>query len=199
MSDLMRDLESEAADVSSIPSDDSLTRARRKAQELVDAERLRDELEQKLRDANVRLWDLKMREVPDLFAELGVDSLGLPGAGVDVEIGPYCKANISADWDTERREAGFEHLDALGAGDIVKNTITVTFPRGHDAERAEWLERVRGLNFSFEQPELVEARFVPWNTLTAFVKEQVQRGNTDLDLEKLGAQVGTIAIIKKRK
>lgn len=196
--DLMEQLAAEAAEQLPVPTDEGMARARRAAQEMVNLESEVESLEEQLKARKVRLWDVKTKELPDLFGELGIDSLGLQEVELDLVIVPYYKANISADWPEEQREAAFQYLEEIGGGDIVNNTVTVVFPKGHYDELREWMERVQGLNFEFDPPEMVEAKMVPWNTLTAFVKEQVQKG-TVLELDKLGATVATIAKIKKRK
>ena len=40
---------------------------------------------------------------------------------------------------------------------------------------------------------------VPWNTLTSYVREQVEGDHPPLDLEILGATAGQVVKIKKRK
>lgn len=197
MSDLMQQLQSEAESLSTMPSDAGVARLRKAAQRLVELDRLVDMLDEELKQAKKDRWDLQTRELPDLFAELNTDRIGLPDEGVDVVSKPFVQANIAADWEPERREAAFEHLDSVGGADIVKNVVKFEFSRGHADEMDEFLEKVRGLNFSFEPPQAEVTKTVPWNTLTAFVREQVRAG-TVLDLEKLGATVGTKADIKKR-
>lgn len=192
-----------AVDVSKLPSDDKLRRAAAMARRMVDLQRELKRLEDETKKANVALWDLQTRDMPDLFAEIGTDSVGVPGEGdepgYDVVLSTITKAAILADWPEDKRSDAFQHLEDLDAADLIKNTITVTFPRGHDDERQEWLRKVRGLNLDFDPPELVESRAVPWNTLTAWVKEQLRSGNKDLVLEKIGATHGTFAVINKRK
>jgi hypothetical protein len=198
--DFFEQLAAEAADMSSVPTEAGTAQLREMAQRMVALDTQVTLLEAQLKAANIELWDLRTSKMPELMGKLHTDSFGLPEAGVDLVEEPYYKANISADWDDDKREAGFAELDRVGGGDIVANTVTVSFPRGHDNERTEWIEKVRGLNLTFDPPEMTERRAVPWNTLTAFVKEQFQRrGNPHaLDLEKLGATVGTIVKIKRR-
>lgn len=196
MADSFEDLlAQEAAQIDSTPSDAGLARLRKKGQEMLEMDQRIKTLENELKEANVAYWDVRTKDMPDLMAEIGLSSFTLSD-GTEVRVDPYYKANISADWPEDKREASFAHLDDLGAGDIIKTVVTVSFGRGMADELQEWLEKVRGLNFSFDPPPLEMGRSVPWNTLTAFVKEQVTRGKGDkLDLELLGATVATIAKI----
>lgn len=195
--DFLSSLESEAADLSTVPTDAGAARLRIAASKMVALEKQKESLEAQLKATNVELFETKTRTLPDLFAEIGTDIIGVPDSGVDVKVVPYVHANIAADWDDEKKNAAFEHLESVGGGDIVKNTVTVVFTRGQYDELLEWIEKVKGLNLPFDPPDMTVAKTVPWNTLTAFVKEQVGRG-TVLDLEKLGATVGSIAKIQKR-
>lgn len=195
----MSQLEAEAAaDLSSAPSDAGMARLTKLGTRMAELQTRIDELDAELKANNIELYELRTKTMVDLMHELHSDHLGLPEAGYDVVLQQFCHANIKADWSEEQREAGFAELDRLEAGDLVKNTITIVFGRNMAAERAEWLEKVRGLNLSFDPPEMKEARAVQWNTLTAFVKEQVKKG-TVLDLEKLGATVGHEVVLNKRK
>lgn len=195
--------EEAAADMSRVPSDEKIARLRKMGQQFFDLQATRDDLEKRLKDANVALYEMRMKTMPELMAELRTDSIGLPGANVDIVAKPYYHANIAADWDDEKKEAAFAHIDEMGGGDIIKTTITIFFGRDQHDQMTEWLEKVRGLNLSFEPPEMRLGRAVQWNTLTAWVREQwgKVRGADEpkLDLEKLGATVGTEAVIKPRK
>lgn len=191
------ELASEASVSSSIPNEANLSRVRAKARELYDTSARVAELEAELKAAKTRRWELQMRELPDIMAEVGVDKIGLPGVDVDIVSRPYVRANISAEWDTERQESGFAEIERVGGGDIIRLTLSFNFGRGMYDELQEFLDKIKGLNLSFSPPEAEIAKTVPWNTLTAFVREQVERG-TVLDLDKLGATVGTIVVIKKR-
>lgn len=201
--DFFREMAAEAADMTFVPTEQNQARLRKMATRVVEVERRIKELEDEKKLLNVELYELQHKSMPDLMTEVGVDKIGLPESNADLVLKPYYKANISAEWPEEQRNAAFEHLDYLGLGDIVKNTITVVFPKGWDEERQEWLEKVRGLNLSFDPPEMVETRVVPWNTLTATIKEQYETGKEEflqaVDLKLLGAEVGQIVNIKPRK
>lgn len=167
-------------------------------------------MEEELKARKVALYELKMKRLPDLMTELKQDKIGLPGVGefgADIESKPYYHANISNEWEPERVEAAFDYLDEIGAGDLIKNVVVMQFSRG-EHERAKVFVRAvgafmtamadMGLELPGDLPEPVVRMSVPWNTLTAFVREQTVAG-TILDLDKLGAEVGTQAIVTFRK
>jgi hypothetical protein len=206
-SDLFRDLAAEAAIVAeAMPTEGNTARLVKMATKYVELEARKKQLDADLKAVNVELWDLRHKHLVDLMNEIGTDHIGVPDANADVVLLPYYKANIAAEWTDEAKAAAYAHLEELGLGDILKNTITVVFPKGWDEERAEWLEKVRGLNLSFDPPEMIEAKSVPWNTLTATVKEQVNAGkhlNEDgtprMKFDLIGAVVGHEVTLKARK
>lgn len=166
-------------------------------------------LELQLEEAKKRRFELTMRELPDYMLRVGQDRMGLESWGVDLVREPYYHANIRADWPDEQREAAFRWLTANGHEDLIKTTFTIVFPRRMFAV-ALWLkEKIKSLKYPKEKlsgiqvkeiamPDASVALGVPWNTLTAFVREQVEAGAV-LPLETLGATVGWIVKVKQRK
>lgn len=180
-----------------VPTDDELKRLRNLCSLLAGKQERKKELEDALKQVNETIWNLEMKEIPDLASEIGVDSVGLPDYDADILVRPYYKANIPQTWPQDQRDAAFEYLDDVGLGDIVRNEVR--FVLGRDSEEAVLaiVEAVRRSNHpDIPDPEI--GRSVPWNTLTSAVREMVERGEA-LDLEKIGATVGQRAQIKKRK
>jgi hypothetical protein len=159
------------------------------------------EMAERTREANKELQDLEFRELPDLFQELRLSRLGLDPAGnlpaYDAELKDYFKANIVADWPPEQREAGFAVLVSHGAADLIKNTIVVELGRG-DNDTA-------GLITKFLQAYSIPYNLVPavaWNTLTAWLKDQVKKKGvtfTTAELDAIGGRVGKVVEAKPRK
>lgn len=231
MSNFLDDLarEAQAVDLEVVPTEEGSARLRKAALEMYETERAIAELEKQVKDKKARLTELSQRTVPDIMAEIGQDTIGLPDAGehgVDIISSPYYHANISKDWEEDRRQAAFALLERKGAGDLIRNLITLSFTRGEhdkvqvflatlDDERFEELMRehaaemdVRINDFSLPAPA-VELT-VPWNTLTAYVKEQhiagtlhelwMQEEEPPIDpVDTLGATIGVVAKIKPRK
>jgi len=195
--DFLKALQTEAASLETMPSEQGLSRLNRMGRRIVTLDMEIKELQKLMDSKNIELYNLRTRDMPDLMAELNTDRIGLAAENVDIVLGMVYHANIAADWPEEKRDDAFAHLEEKGLGDIIKNTVTVVFGRNNYDNMNEWLEKVRGLNLSFEPPPVSIAKTVPWNTLTATVKEQVKKG-TVLDLEKLGATVGMIVTIKER-
>ncbi len=198
MTELPAHLLDSAIDMSSLASDDQLARARTVATEYAKLERDITDLEAQLKEKRTRYLELSMRELPSVLGELSIDKIGLPEMGVDVVVAPYYKANIAADWPEEKRDAAFTWLEENGHGDLIKSVLSVTFGR-KELELARQLEELIRTQFAGANSHPVSIDMsVPWNTLTAFVREQIQRGES-LPLDTLGATVGSVATVKKRK
>jgi hypothetical protein len=176
------------------PSDSGLSRLSEMGGRLHNLDTDIKALELQLTDLKNKRQDITEREMPDLFDEVGTDRIGLPEAGVDLILKPYYHAVLSKD-DPELQEAGFKWLEENGHGDIIKATLTVEFTRG-ELERAKELQaKVQQLT---NQPVRIEMG-VHWKTLTGFVKEQLERYQAVLPLGLLGATVGRVVKIEKRK
>ena len=219
------DLEAEAASAASgVPSDAASARLRAAAEEVLRADAEVTRLEGELKRAQERRTELVHVTMPGLMEELRQDRIGMPDwgpSGADLVLEPYYRANIGAEWEPERRDAAFAHLEYLGAADIVKNVVSLQFSRGSDALMRAFLQVIDSPEFQdtvavavrqidpgvndVALPPTQVARSVPWTTLTAFVREWTEsagdRNSEDpqMDLEKLGAVVGSVVKIKPRK
>lgn len=195
----MEELRQEASGVSTAPSDGQSRALTILASELLAVEAKIAEHESAISDLKKRQKAIKFTELPDLMKEIGQDKVGLPSWNCDVLLEAYYHANISADWDSDRREVAFAHLDSVGGGDIIKTQLSLSAGRGEYDKMQRVAARVRQMLAEEDlSAEMTMDLSVPWNTLTAFVKEQVRAG-TVIDLEKLGATVGSTVKIKKRK
>lgn len=172
---------------------DKLDRVREMIRQARELEREKEDLNARLTEVNLRLNDMYYRSLPDVFSEAGVTEIGLPAEGNQpayrAECKPYYKANIGADWTSERRAQAFQTLQELGHGDVIKNQFTVQFGRGEDERARAFAETLRSLKLSYDQK-----LDVPWTTLTALVKEEYSKGRSlsTGDLEKIGATVGQV-------
>lgn len=166
--------------------------------------RLRD-LQLRLQDAEdlakglkASINEMEHRVLPDLMAEAGVPSLMVEADGnqpvLEIRSQPYYKAVLPA--NDEDRAAAVQWLEDNGHGDLVKVELVSQFGRG-DVDQARRVEKVlQEMEVSYSSRQNV-----PWQTLTAFVKEQVQKGRalSSDTLALLGAHVGTIVKIKEIK
>jgi hypothetical protein len=157
-----------------------------------------------------RKTDLQMRVMVDAMDAIGQDHVGLADQGCDLVLSDYYKAGLPNPDTvrTDEEKAEYARLREEGialltedAPDILTTTVTVTLPKG-SLERAQ---EIVGLltseqGFGLEPARVKLEEGVHWGTLTSYVKEQVrERRRSDLPLKALGATVGRIVKIVKRK
>jgi hypothetical protein len=177
---------------------DQLTAVRERLAEFRDLNIANEDLEAQIEKNKERLQALRDRELVELFDTAKITSLTLEAVGnypaFTVEIGDYYHANIAADWEPERREKAFAWFRREGHDDVLRNTVIVSF--GKKTAKAQ-----RALVAFLRKNKMVYTNEygIPWNTLTAFVKEQIETYKRTPPLELLGATVGRVAMIKKPK
>lgn len=180
---------------------DQLAQIRSRLRELRDKEAEQVGLQERLTALSVQINKMKTDELPTMFTAAGIRSLGVEAEGnmpaYDLEMRAYYKANISADWPPEKQDAAFEWLVQAGHQDMIKHTIVIEVGLRQKKlmdKVSKLLERLNG-----EDLVITVRRAVPWNTLTAFVREQIEKYKERPPLDLLGATVGQIVERKKAK
>ena len=150
-----------------------------------------------------------MRELPDMMSDVRQNYLELPAEGnhpaVGFKIKPYYKANI--DNNSPLSMQAYDWLEQHGEGDIIKRSVTASLGKDSGEEYAQITE------FLDSQGVDYESKFgVPWNTLTAWLKDRHQRwldqqgksirpeDRIDMPpLEPFGAYIGQVVDVKDKK
>lgn len=158
------------------------------------AERYTD-LDEDIKDVEARLKvlkeqarDIAEKQLPDAMAEVGMAKFTLTD-GSEVIVKPYYSAKIS----DEKREECFGWLQDHGHEALIKDEVVLTFNRGEHEKAEEFKAKLeeQGLEYSGKMG-------VHPQTLTAFVKEQVESG-AEFPLELFNVYIGQIAKIKRSK
>lgn len=164
-----------------------------KVAELRDLDMKVAELEERLRECKERRRELTEETLPKMMSLAGVTSVTVPPEGnmlgYIADLKPYYKAAIAASWPDAKKIEAYQYLEKEGYGDIIKHKFTIDLGRDSEDESAALRETLQRLGYSW-----VEDTTVNWQTLTALVKEQAQRGVV-LDLEKIGATIGEVVKI----
>jgi hypothetical protein len=130
--------------------------------------------------------------------DAGIDHIGLPAEGnrpaVDLELRPYYRAHIAANWPEEKREAAFQALRDAGHGDLIQYEISVRLSREEHQLAYSIIEALRD-QFQIH-PEIKES--VHWKTLTAWLQSQFEDHKPLPPLEVIGADIGRVAKFKER-
>lgn len=191
--DLLATMEADAKPATPV----QLTDIRAKLAEYRNLQYEQDSLRQRILDNHEALEKFRFQVLPEIFDSAHISKLRLEPEGnypaFEVEIGAHYHANIAQDWEPERREKAHGWL-AKNAPDLIGQTFTIKFGKKSSRMQkslAAFLRKNK-IDFSNEYG-------VPWNTLTAWIREQIETYKRTPPLELLGAKVGRAAIIKKEK
>tara|TARA_R100000808_G_scaffold299_3_gene1768 strand:+ start:11484 stop:12047 length:564 start_codon:yes stop_codon:yes gene_type:complete len=128
--------------------------------------------EEELRRYKEQSRELSEQVIPDKLAELGVSDLKLSdGSRISAE--PFYSARITA----QNLQTAHEWLRENGHGDIIKNTLTITFGQGEDVLAKELVDQLAKEGYMPETKEAVHP-----STLRAFVKERIESGDPSFDV-----------------
>ena len=145
------------------------------------------EAEQTLGQLKAEYRELSEVDIPSMLSELGLSEITLKD-GNKISTSTYYSARISED----KRDEAFQWLNDNGFGDIVKNTVSVSFGREEDDSARKLVDSLEDNGYTTAQKQWVEPM-----TLKAFVREQVEKGS-DLPLETFNVYIGQkTRIIKK--
>lgn len=176
------------------PSTDALNKLRDKVRRARDIEQEVASIQERAQELQKEKQEILFKELPDLYEEYGVDKLGLEAEGnlpaYDTELKPYYHANIPKDGEDE----AFAWLEKNKHGDLIKTKIIVEMGRGDRALAKKVEAALKKLKVPYSS-----TLGVPWNTLTAFVREQIEQRQTTPPLAILGATVGRVVTLKPRK
>jgi hypothetical protein len=183
-------------------SSDKLDRLREVVREVRDRRAEVAELQERIEQHEKRLSFLLTKELVDMFTEAQVPEIVLGAEGnwpaYRATKVPYYKANISTEWPEDRQLRGFYELEKHGGDALVRTQVIVDLPRGK-GQRARAKTLLRYLNrYKFDHSQRLS---VPWNTLTAWLREQYTKFPNDPkpDLEAIGAHVGEVVRLTEEK
>lgn len=145
----------------------SLERAVQMAELLVRLRKNVESLEAQLDTAKADLRKVEQEDLPDLMAELGLETFRLK-SGELIEV----KQEVDCSITEERRAAAHTWLLSKGFGGLIKTEVVTTFGRG-EIEAAQQLAADIAENTG-HAPAVVE-RVHP-STLKSFIKEQMAAG-----------------------
>ena len=136
-----------------------------------------DVLKEAKRKRERYLYDL----IPAKMQEMGLDKVEVEGNKVSLT------TFVSG---TMQRDIALQHLRQIGAGDFIKNDVSVRFGVSED-------NRARSMQADLEEQgfETVAKTWVEPQTLKKLIRERVENKD-EIDLEIFNAHIGTVAKIK---
>lgn len=160
--------------------------------ELIDAaqaqlaiEKYIEETEARLKDKKESLRKLSQETLPNMMAEIGLESFTLPG-GYKVNIDNIVYAKLP----TNPYEA-FTWLRTNDMDGVIKTQLILNYGKGEDDKVEAIKEALAQLG---EQPEVKST--IHHMTLKALVKEQIENG-TGIPLEAFGAGTIRTSVIRE--
>jgi 3-dehydroquinate synthetase len=124
--------------------------------------------------------------IPAKMSEVGMDKVQVDGNTVSLHT--FVSARMPQ--DPMEKQVALQHLRAVGAGDFVKNTVSVSFGLRQDNQAKSFEADLSDRGLDPESKTWVEPM-----TLKKLIKERVANSQ-EIDLEIFNAHIGTVAKIK---
>lgn len=148
-------------------------------------------LENDLTMAKEALRRVMEQDLPEAMDDVGMTTFTLDD-GTKITVKPFYAASIPDD----RKDEAFKWLQDHDFDSLIKAEVKVNFGKGEFELAQEFMQFIRGFNAKAIDPEYKES--VHWQTLRAFVKEQIEGGHP-LPLDMFGVFVGRKAELKLPK
>lgn len=161
----------------------------RELQEMVEMEALVDQMEEDLKEAKKNLHNLRNGRVPDLMAQMGIDSIGFQGW--DVTIDDFVSGSLPK--DPEKKKAAVAYLTENDGAGMIKTMLSIAFTKNQHNEALALADDLKLKGYEAEVESGVHA-----STLCAWARERKANGEP-LDAEVLGLYTGRVAKAKPRK
>lgn len=149
------------------------------------------ELENQLSITKEQLRRVQEQDLPEAMDAVGMTKFSMED-GTEIKVKPFYAASIPED----RKEEAFDWLKENEFDGMIKAEVKVSFGKGEFEVAKAFMEFIRGFNEKAIDPEYKEN--VHWQTLRAFVKEQIE-GGKPLPLDMFGVFVGRKADLKLPK
>lgn len=147
------------------------------------------ELEEALKEKKKELQRVEEHDLPEAMDRVGMAEFKLTD-GTKISVSTFYNASIPED----RKPEAFSWLDKHGHGALIKAEVKAKFSRGEIEVAREFLDYARRFNGLTDGVALDQS--VHWQTLRAFVKEQVEQG-AGLPLDLFGVFIGRKAKVKR--
>jgi hypothetical protein len=183
-------------DAAKPPPKDRLEALRLKIAELRALELERETISERLAENGKKLFEMKTKTIVELFDRAKVDNVGIPEDGnlpaYNVEVGWVYSAKLSTLTPEEFAKA--VAYIKKHEPDMLKTTYTINFGMGEDKRRKAFEALLKKNKFDYSS-----SFGVPPNTLTAWVKEQIEVHKKSPPLKLLGATAERIVKLIKPK
>lgn len=135
-------------------------------------------VEKELAILNKEIRTLSEVKIPEKFLQMKIQSLTMEN-GAKVTINQVYAANLG-----DRAPVAFEWLRDHGLDDIIKHEVKMNFGQGEEDSAQAVVHALRQAGYFVEDKETIHPQ-----TLKAFVKEQIEMGNTEFPMETFGVHI----------
>ncbi len=156
-----------------LPTDESISALTQLGQDMFEAEESVLLLEAQLKQAKARLMFIATRSVPDVMAELKLESLTMTG-GRKIDV----KDKLAVQPPAANRPMVLQTLIEQGAGALIKTQVSVAFGRGQEDAVKALLNLLQEQGLAAKSESKVES-----STLKKHIKDRLEQGlpvDTDL-------------------
>lgn len=190
MNDVLKMAMEDAAKAEPVP-EDKLERIRHFGAKQRSLTKALADLENNITALKEELRRVVEQDLPEAMDDVGMTKFVLDD-GTTLTIKPFYSASIPE----ERKDEAFTWMKENNFDGMIKAEIKVNFGKGEFEVAQSFLNFIRGFNEKAIDPEYKEQ--VHWQTLRAFVKEQIEGGHP-LPLDMFGVFVGRKAELKLPK
>lgn len=175
-----------AIDAESIPSDEKLGRIKELVSQMGKLEKQIADLEDMTKTAKESLRQITDFKIPEAMAEAGT-KVFVTDDGLKVEVKPFYSAKISE----ENRADCFDWLNVHGHSGLIKHQIVADLGKGEDSVAKQIAGYLSGMGISFTDKESIHHQ-----TLQAFVREQIEKGN-NFPIDLFNVFIGNTTKVKR--
>lgn len=163
-----------ALDSEVLPTDDKIQRINRLFKLLMEMNNAVEDTETRLNLQKKRLTHISDVLLPEAMAEAGCKKF-ITDTGLQIEVKPFYTAKI----DDNNRNDCYKWLRDHNFGNIIKHQVAADFNKGEDslAEEVKKLMDEKGISYTDKES-------IHHQTLTAFVKERIEKGGDSQKEEK---------------
>jgi len=138
-----------------------------------------------------KLRRVQEQDLPEAMDAVGMTKFSMED-GTTITVKPFYAASIPED----RKDEAFEWLKDNDFDGMIKADVKISFGKGEFEIAKSFIEFIRGFNEKAIDPEYKEN--VHWQTLRAWVKEQIE-GGKPMPLDMFGVFIGRKADLKLPK
>jgi hypothetical protein len=184
MADIDFDLGETASD------EPSMERLVSMAKEVIETERLVEDLEDNLADLKKRLNKMKTVDLPDMMAECGLSEFKTD-TGFRITVDDFVSGSLPK--DEQRRDQAIRWLESNGAESLIKTEVNLQFGKSEHNQALALVADLADKGYNVGSKMGIHPQ-----TLIAHIKERLKSGD-EVPLELLGLYAGRIAKIKPAK